>query len=118
MKRLISLFAMLFTLTVFISPNNHIIRESQYITKDKISTKKSVNIPITITENRIIIYSTTTQIYDYVVLDKKDYPSYTYFKLFVEDESYQYGTMYMKISKDFIHLDIVYTDVTLKYRIW
>ena len=67
MKRLISLLVMLFTLTVFISPNNYIIRESQYITKDKISTKKSVNIPIIITDDRIIIYSTATQIYNYIV---------------------------------------------------
>lgn len=118
MKKLISVLVMLFTLTVFISPNNYVIRESQYITKDKISTKKNVNIPITITDDRIIIYSTTTQIYDYIVLDKKDYSSYIYFKLFVEDENYQCGTIYMTIYKDFTHLDIVYTDVTLKYRIW
>lgn len=118
MKRLISLLVMLFTLTVFISPNNYVIRESQYITKDKISTKKSVNIPIIITDDKIIIYSTATQIYNYVVLDKKDYSSHIYLKLFVEDENYQYGTIYMTIYKNFTHLDIVYTDVTLKYRIW
>ena len=119
MKRLLLTLSILFTLTIFASPNNMdlSIRKANIIVGDQQTGWKDVDILAIISDTTIIIYSDEIQIYDYVLINKKEFTDYTYYVLSVENKYYKLGTTYIRIYKDInkITMDIVYNDVTIKY---
>lgn len=122
MKRLLLTLSILFTLTVFASPNNmdFSIRKANIIVGDQQTGWKDVDMLATISDTRITIYSDETQIYDYVLINKKEFTDYTYYVLSVENRYYKLGTTYIRVYKNInkITMDIVYSDVTVKYILW
>lgn len=122
MKRLLLTLSILFTLTVFASPNSmdFNIRKANIIVGDQQTGWKDVDILAVISDTRISIYSDEVQIYDYVLINKKEFKDYTYYVLSVENRYYKVGTTYIRIYKNInkVTMDIVYSDVTIKYILW
>lgn len=122
MKRLLLTLSILFTLTVFASPNSmdFSIRKANIIVGDQQTGWKDVDILAVISDTRISIYSDEVQIYDYVLINKKEFKDYTYYVLSVENRYYKVGTTYIRIYKNInkVTMDIVYSDVTIKYILW
>ena len=102
MKRLLLTLSILFTLTVFASPNNmdFSIRKANIIVGDQQTGWKDVDILAVISDTTIIIYSDEIQIYDYILINKKEFKDYTYYVLSVENKYYKVGTTYIRIYKD------------------
>lgn len=123
MKKLLLTIGILFTISIFASPNNDMyatIKQANIISGDQQTGWKNVEILFYMSDTQIIIYSDEVQTYEFYMLNKKEYKDYTYYVLYLENKYEAKGTAYIKFYKniDKTTLDIVYKDLTLKYIIW
>lgn len=122
MKKLLLTLSILFTFTAFVLPNDMVLNiyKSNVIVGSQQTGWKDVDILAIISDTRITIYSDETQIYDYLFINKKEFTDYTYYVLSVENRYYKLGTAYIRVYKNInkVTMDIIYSDVTIKYILW